>query len=135
MRQAAVGQKCPRCARSPRRARALGKPQHYFKAIGAGLVVAVAGGLVTHQLLLVVPFGGLILSGVLGFGVGRAVGWGAQRQSQQPFLAIAVVLGVLGGLLAFAGPLLVSHPVTVARPFSLVAGVIAGAFAIRGLRG
>lgn len=135
MHQAAVGQKCPRCARTPRRARARGKPQHYLKAIVAGVVAAVVGGLVTHQLLLAVPFGGLILSGVLGFGVGRAVGWGAQRQSQQPFLAIAVVLGVLGGVLAFAGPLVVSHPVIVARPFTLLAGVIAGAFAIRGLRG
>ena len=100
MRPAAVGQKCPRCARQPRRARALGKPVHYVRAVAAGLGVALAGGVVTNLLLAQLPFGGFILPALLGFLVGRAVGWGAARQSQQPFLGIAIGLGVLGALVA-----------------------------------
>lgn len=103
MRQAAVGQKCPRCARSPRRARALGKPVHYVKAIGLGLPAAVAGGLLLNLLLQRAGFGAVILPAVLGFGIGRLVGWAAAGQSQQPFLTIAVVLAVVGAVITFGG--------------------------------
>ncbi|MDP9405715.1 MAG: hypothetical protein M3O86_03815, partial [Actinomycetota bacterium] len=77
MRQSAVGQKCPRCARLPRSARALGRPVHYLKAGVAGLAVAVVGGLALNAALGRVGFGSVILPGLLGFGVGRAVAWGA----------------------------------------------------------
>lgn len=126
VRPAAVGQKCPRCARNPRRARALGKPAHYLKGGGLGLVVAVGGGLAANLLLSQIPFGRVILSAFLGYGVGRAVGWGAAGQSQQPFLGIAIGLGVLGGLLAVGG--------VPASPFGLLGIAAAGYFAARGLQ-
>ena len=128
MRQAAVGQKCPSCARVPLSARALGRPQHYVKAIAAGAVVAIGGGLALNILLSRVGFG-ILLASLLGFGVGRVVSWGAQRQTHRAFEIVAVTLGVLGALVAGGGlRVLVS-------PYGLLAVLAAGYFALRGLRG
>lgn len=127
MRQAAVGQKCPRCARVPRRAQALGKPIHYVKGGGAGLVVAVVGGFVLGFTRGAIGFGGILLPALLGFGVGRTVSWGAQRQTHRNFEILAVVLGVIGGILAGGGLAVVN------RPFALLGVAAAGYFARRGL--
>lgn len=129
MRQSAVGQKCPSCARMPRSARALGKPIHYVKAVGAGLAAAAAGGLVVGELLAMVRFGSILLLAMLGYGVGRAVGWGAQRQTSRPFAVIAVTLGTAAALLA-GGPRLLTLNV-----FALLGVAAAGYFAWRGLQG
>lgn len=128
MRQAAVGQKCPRCARIPRGARALGKPQHYVKAVGVGLAVSVGGGLLLGLVLGAVGFGAIILPALLGFGVGRAVGWGASRQRQQPFPAIAMTLAAVGAILAGGGLSVLG------RPFALLGVAAAVYFALRGLQ-
>jgi hypothetical protein len=131
MRQSAVGQKCPDCAKTPRGARALGKPSHYVRAIGAGLGLAVVGGLVLVELLSVIRFGTIILSALLGYGVGRAVSWGAQRQSQPPFPAIAAACAVIGLLTAFTvawGGL--GH---LQSPWLLLGYAAVGFFAVRGL--
>lgn len=128
MRQAAVGQKCPRCARLPRSAKAMGKPIHYVKGGGAGLAVALAGGL----LLMATGrfgFGSIFLPALLGFGVGKAVAWGAQRQTHRNFEMMAIALGVLGGFLAGGGLVIIN------RPFSLLGVAAAGYMALRGLRG
>lgn len=130
MRQAAVGQKCPACARLPKRARGLGKPVHYVKGGLAGLAVALVGGVAAFFLLGAVRFGGgIIVPGLLGFGVGRAVGWGAARQTHRRFEIMAVVLGVLGGFIAGGGLAVIG------RPFALLGVAAAGYFALRGLRG
>lgn len=129
MRQAAVGQKCPSCAKIPLRARALGRPEHYIKATAAGLAVAVAGGLALNLLHSRVQYGSIILASLLGFGVGRVVSWGAQRQTHRPFEILAVVLGVVGGLIA-GGGLAVLNAL-----YALLAVAAAGYFALRGLRG
>lgn len=103
---AAVGQKCPDCARMPRRARGRGKPIHYVRAVASGLASAIAAGVVFVQLLATLRFGGLILAGVAGWAVGRAVSWGAQKQAQPPFPAIAAACAVAGlavGLAVFTG--------------------------------
>ena len=132
MRQSAVGQKCPGCARLPRGARALGKPQHYVKATAAGLAVAVVGGYLLWQLRSQIGFGAILLPALLGFAVGKAVGWGAQRQSQQPFGGMAVAFAVVGVVLfpLLAGAL----PLLVRNPFSLLGVAASGYFALRGLR-
>ncbi|CAN5468467.1 hypothetical protein BH23ACT7_BH23ACT7_21940 [soil metagenome] len=130
MQQAPVGQKCPSCARLPRRARALGKPVHYVRGIGAGVAAAVAGGVAFAVLLRLLPFGTLILSGFLGFGIGRAVGWGVHRQTQPPFPGIAAACGVLGVLVAFA----LLGRVVPSGLFLLLAYPVAGLFAVRGLQ-
>jgi hypothetical protein len=128
MRQSAVGQKCPRCAAVPRSARALGKPSQYVKGTAAGLAVAVAGGLLVNAALGAAGFGTILLPGLLGFGVGRAVSWGAAGQSSHPFAILAVTLAVIGALLALGGPL------ALVGPFRLLGLVAAGWFALRGLR-
>ena len=127
MRQAAVGQKCPSCARVPLRARGVGRPIHYVRAAGAGLAVAAVGGVVLGLLLPIVRIGSLILSALLGFGVGRAVGWGAHRQTHRPFEVMAVGLGALGAVIAQtqAGRL----------GYGLFGILAAGYFGLRGLRG
>lgn len=127
MRQAAVGQKCPRCAKVPRTALALGKPIHYVKAGGAGLALAVAGGLLLSFIRGGFGYGTILLPGLLGFGVGRVVSWGAQRQTHRRFEIMAVSLGVLGGVLAGDGLKVVN------QPFRLLGVVAAGYFAWRGL--
>ncbi len=127
MRQSPVGQKCPRCARNPRGARALGRPAHYAKALGGGLLVAVVGGFVVAYALAELPFGGIIFPSLLGYGVGRTVGWGSAGQRQTPFPAIAVTLAVLGALVASGWPL------ALRGPFSLLGIAAAGYFAYRGL--
>ena len=132
MRTAAVGQKCPTCARPAKSARAVGKPEHYVRAIGAGLGSAVVGGLLYAQLIAALRgFGSLILSGVVGFLVGRVVGWGTRGQSQQPFSGIAIALGVLAVAVAFF--LGYGTPVP-PRVLTLLAYPVAGWFALRGLQ-
>ena len=132
MRQAAVGQKCPRCARLPRSARARGKPQHYVKASAAALAVAVVGGYFMLVIRGRIGIGAIILPALLGYAVGRAVGWGAQRQTQQPFAGLAVGMAVLGVLLF---PLVLGGPgYLMANPFAFLSAAVAGYMALRGLR-
>lgn len=123
MRTAAVGQKCPRCAMTPRSARALGRPEHYVRAIGGGGAAAVVGGALYAQLLATFRFGSLILAGLLGFAIGRVVKWGTRGQSQQPFRAIAMALAAVsiavgfgvgfGTLLPLGGLVVLAYPVAV----------------------
>lgn len=128
VRQSAVGQKCPSCARVPRSARALGKPVHYVKAVGGGFTAAVAGGAVLGLLLAQLFVGSIILSALVGFGVGRVVGWGAQGQTQPPFPHLAVGLGVLAVLVAYA----VAGRGVPTSVWGLLALAAAGWFAWRG---
>lgn len=130
---APVGQRCPRCAAPARGSRLPGKPVHYLRAVGAGLGAAVLGGIVLAQFVATIRFGALILSGVLGFLVGRAVGWGAHRQSQQPFPAIAIGCAVLGVALAM---LVLTGFRTPVPPggLLLLAYPIAGFLALRGIQ-
>lgn len=133
MRTAAVGQKCPRCARAPRSARALGKPEHYVRAIGAGALLAIVGGVLYAQLLATVRFGGLILAGVLGFLLGRVVRWGARGQTQQPFPAIAMTLAGLSVAVAFV--VIFGTPLPLARfGLTILAYPVAIWLAVRGLQ-
>lgn len=132
MRTAAVGQKCPSCARPARSSRALGKPQHYVRAIGGGLLAAIVGGVVYAYLAAAIGFGGLILAGLLGFGIGRMVRWGTRGQTQQPFAGIAIGLAVVAVAVAF----LFSYGTPVPpRLFALLAYAVAGWLALRGMAG
>lgn len=132
MRTAAVGQKCPSCARPARSSRALGKPQHYVRAIGGGLLAAIVGGVAYAYVAAAIPFGSLILAGLLGFGIGRVVRWGARGQTQQPFSGIAIALAA--GAIAVAFVLGYGTPLP-PQLFALLAYVVAGWLALRGLAG
>jgi hypothetical protein len=132
MRTAAVGQKCPTCAKPARSARALGKPQHYARAIGVGLVAAVAGGFIYAQLLALVSFGSFILAGVLGYLIGRVVRWGTRGQTQQPFAGIAIGLAVVAVAVAFT--LIYGNPLPLRGLLTILAYPVAGFLALRGLQ-
>ncbi|MBW3603327.1 MAG: hypothetical protein KY460_00205 [Actinobacteria bacterium] len=133
MHTAAVGQKCPQCARTPRSARALGKPEHYVRVLGGGITAALVGGVVYAQLLATVRFGSVIMAALLGFLIGRVVRWGARGQSQQPFRGIAMGLATVavavGLLVAFGNPL------PVGAGLLILAYPAAIWLAIRGLHG
>jgi hypothetical protein len=130
MRQSAVGQKCPACARMPRRARGRGRPANYVKAAGAAFAVAAVGGVVMLQIVAQIRFGLLIFSAVAGFMAGKAAAWGAQRQTQPPFPALAAGAAV-AGLLAVL--LLGPGVQALASPWMLLGVAAAGWFAVRGL--
>jgi hypothetical protein len=132
MRTAAVGQKCPSCAKPARAARALGKPQHYVRAIGAGLAAAVVGGVIYAQLLALIGFGSLIFAGLLGFAIGRVVRWGTRGQTQQPFAGIAVGLAVLAVAVAFT--MIYRNPLPLRGLLTILAYPVAGFLALRGLQ-
>jgi hypothetical protein len=114
----AVGQKCPRCARQSGRAKGNPEPQLLGRAFGAGLVVAVAGGV----LLVLTPFAGLLLAAVHGFAVGAAVRWAARRRTHT-WLGLAAVAAVLVGL---AGLVLVLGGNPLAARFLLAYAISAG---------
>lgn len=133
MRTAAVGQKCPRCARTPRSARALGKPEHYVRAVGGGIAAALVGGVLYAQLLAALRFGSVILAALLGFAVGRVVRWGARGQSQQPFQGIAMGLAAFAVAVAFVAAF--RTPLPLAGGLLMLAYPAAIWLAIRGLRG
>ena len=125
MRQAAVGQKCPRCAKVPRSARGVGKPKHYVRGIAAGLGAAIAGGFAASLVLGEVPFIGFFVPLLLGYGVGRAVSWGVERQTTTPFTTMAAVLGAVAGLVAYGFAFL--------NPFALFGIALAAFFARQAL--
>lgn len=131
-RQAAVGQKCPKCARQPRSARARGKPRDYARLSVAGPAAAALGGFLYSLVLTAVSFGGLILAAIVGYGMGRIVRWAARGQTQQPFMGIAIGLGVvaIGIGLIFAGGTPLPRGL-----FTLLAYGASGWFAVRGLSG
>lgn len=133
MQTAAVGQKCPSCARTPRSARALGKPEHYVRAIGGGIVAALVGGVIYAQLLTTIRFGSVIMGALLGFVLGRVVKWGARGQSQQPFQGIAMALAALAVAVAFL--VLFGTPLPLGNGLLILSYPAAIWLAIRGLRG
>lgn len=98
----AVGQKCPSCAKQERSARALGKPRQYAKGGAAGVGAALLGAIVLWAVI-GVGFLTIIASLGIGYGIGRAVRWGAEGNAARPFVALAVALAVLAVEAAWLG--------------------------------
>lgn len=120
---AAVGQKCPDCARQARSARAVGKPRQYVKALLAA-VVAVPVCAVALWFLFALPWlgwFGWIIAWFGGYAVGRAVRTGAEGNGATPFLVIAVVASVI----AVEAVWLASGRILPASPFDLVTYLVA----------
>jgi len=133
MRPSAVGQKCPDCARTPRSARAVGKPIHYVRAIGVAVPLAVMGGLAMLQVIATIRFGVIIFSALLGFGVGMVVSWAVKGQTQNPFPAVAAGCAAGGLLVAFWIGLGTPLPMGPQGLWFALGVAAAGYFAIRGL--
>jgi hypothetical protein len=119
--QSPVGQKCPACSRQARAARAQGKPRQYAKAVGVGLAAAVGVAVGLAALAVALRFGVIIAAGFGGYGIARAVHWGAERNSADPFRYLAYGLSVVAvqgaamilGMALFTGFWLLAYPAAV----------------------
>lgn len=98
VRRGAVGQLCPSCARPPGALRAQQR-QRRLKAGVVGFAVALLGGL----LVSLIGVGSLILSGVTGFLVGRAVVSASAGLADETLPTLAAVVAVAGLAVAFVG--------------------------------
>lgn len=97
---AAVGQKCPACARQSSRARGTPTPLLVARVFGATLAGGVAGG----AAFTVLPgFGMIILAALYGFGMGNLARWAARRRTHT-LVGVVAVAGLIAG---FAGLMLV----------------------------
>ncbi len=90
----AVGQKCPLCARQSRSARAGGKPRQYVKASLAGTAAALVLAVALFVFIREVGILTLIASGFAGYGIARAVHWGAEGNAAPPFRIGAITLSL-----------------------------------------
>jgi hypothetical protein len=105
--QTPVGARCPKCAGMRRLPTYEVKPQHYVRAVGFGLLVAVAVGVAWAWLREVIPLFAfsLLLSILLAAGVGYAIGEVVSRSVNRKR---GVPLQVIGGA-CFLVSYLVSH--------------------------
>lgn len=97
---AAVGQKCPACARQTGRARGLPTLGLLARVLGVTLAGGVAGGVLFS---LLPGFGLFILAALYGLGMGSLAAWAARRRTH-PSVGVAALVGLLAG---FAGVVLV----------------------------
>ena len=94
-----VGARCRPCARLRTNPLYDVRPLHYLRALAAGLVVALFGGLVAQS----IPFLGLLALMFVGWFTGEAVSAAANRKRGTGLVAVAVVATLFGTL---AGPAL-----------------------------
>lgn len=126
VRRSSVGQRCPDCAGPAASTRRPSRIAQYLRGGVPAAVLAVAGGIIAAQ----ITFGSIILSAVIGFGVGKLMSWGAGGEGDQPLPQIAVGIALVGlalGFTAFYGSPLPPGPIT------LLAYPAAGWFAWRGV--
>lgn len=117
-----VGQKCPDCAKPAKGARARGRPRQLAKGLGAGAAAAVALSFVLPYVISA-PFLSWIGTGFAGYGIGRAVRWGAENNRNQLFVTASIGLALT---MVLAGSLLGFGAVIVGGPFGAVLYVAAG---------
>ena len=125
-----VGQKCPSCARLPKTARARGKPDQIAKGIAAGVGAAVLGAAALWLIYRRLGLGSWILSGLVGYGIARAVLFGSEGNRASVFRVIAIVLAlaaVAGGwVMAFGWGYVVPIDLNVITYPAAVYGAYAG---------
>jgi uncharacterized membrane protein YeaQ/YmgE (transglycosylase-associated protein family) len=90
----AVGQKCPECARQKKAAVRRGKPEQYLRGVPVGLAAAVAAAFLLAQIYASVGFFRAIITGLVGYGIAKAVLWGAQNNRADPFRNASMVFAV-----------------------------------------
>jgi hypothetical protein len=110
---AAVGQKCPDCARQTSRARGLPTLPLVGRVLGVMLAGGAAGGLAFSFLP---RFGLFILAALYGFGMGNLARWAAKRRTH----TVVGVVAAGGMILGFAGLVLLLGGQPLAPPFLLV---------------
>jgi hypothetical protein len=123
MNFAAVGIKCPECARLPRSARVRLKPRRAAAAIG----VAAGAGLAIGLGLAVLATVGLFFALLLGYLVGLAIGELVLRASGRYRGPETAWIAVAGSLIAYAVPAALQS----AGVFTLIGAALAAYIAYR----
>ena len=125
-----VGQKCPSCARVPKTARVRGKPDQIAKGVGAGVAAAVLGGAALWLIYRRLGFATWILSGLVGYGIARAVLFGSEGNRATVFRATAMVLALVavaaGWVLSYGWGYVVPPDINVVTYLAAAYGAYAG---------
>ncbi len=81
--QTPVGARCPSCARLSRVPTYRVPRIYYLRAIGAGLGLAIVGGLLWGLVRSFIPFFllNLVVGGAIGYGIGEGIGLSVNRKS------------------------------------------------------
>lgn len=78
--QTPVGARCPKCAGSKQLPTYAITPRQYFKATGAGLVLAIILGIVWTILWDIIPFFSLLLAAGVGYAMGELISLSVNRK-------------------------------------------------------
>ncbi len=102
MVQTPVGARCPSCARLSRVPTYRVSGIYYLRAIGAGLGLAVIGGLLWGFLRALIPFFylNLIIGGALGYGIGEGISLSVNRKRGTGLMVIGGLTVVLSYLVS-----------------------------------
>ena len=106
MVQTPVGARCPDCARVYKLPTYSVSTQHYLKAAGTGLGMAVACGIVWGLVMGLVPFYylNLLLAAGVGYAIGEVVSLSVNRKRGKGLAAIAGIAVVMGYLVSILFP-------------------------------
>ena len=135
MNYAAVGIKCPECARPPRSARVRLKPQQLARTLAAVFGAAVAMGIGIVYLQAVGIFFALIIGYLVGIAMSEIVLWGSGRYRAP----LTGWVAAIGALFTYVVPYLLFFGVDVGAvadtlgrsPFVILGATIAAAVAYR----
>jgi len=102
MVQTPVGARCPDCARLYKLPTYQVSTQHYLKAAGTGLGMAIACGIVWGLVMNLVPFFflNLLLAAGIGYAIGEVIGRSVNRKRGKGLAAVAGTAVVISYLIS-----------------------------------
>ena len=108
MVQTPVGGRCPACAKLTRVPTYQVSPKYYLRAVGAGLGLAIVGGVIWGFLQMVIFsfFFNFLIAAAVGYGVGEGISLAVNRKCGKGLVIIGgltVVLAYLIGAFTFWG--------------------------------
>ncbi len=103
MVQTPVGARCPDCARLSKVPTYRVSTQHYLKAVGTGLGMAVVCGIVWGIIELIIPFFSfnLLLAPAAGYAIGEVIGLSANRKRGKGLATIAGIAVAISYFITF----------------------------------
>ncbi|MFC1993295.1 hypothetical protein ACFLV3_05775 [Chloroflexota bacterium] len=106
MVQTPVGARCPDCARLYKLPTYQISAQHYLKAIGTGLGMAIACGIVWGVLTGLTPFRfvNFLLAAGVGYAIGEVISLAVNRKRGKGLATIAGIAVVIGYVVSFVFP-------------------------------
>jgi hypothetical protein len=127
--QTPVGARCPACANLRKLPTYQFSGKYYLRGALAGILTAVAIGLIWLVIRMLVPFSGyfnFILAGAAGYAIGEVISWASNRRR-------GVWLAVMGGVIA-AGAYVISSLGIIFSLFSLISLAVCIVVAVLRLR-